>query len=593
MRRISFSFYQERARRVVGARREALDRMGLPTDGRPLPGELILLLLHALESHGPRSGPLELADEWLDHLTSHRNELGIALENLTLGIGPPTSGEFNNDAWGECAGGIELAQAVGLLCPGDPTGAAPRAAEAASVSHFAAALEAARFFAAAVAEAFTAADLRSCLRVGLRQMTSGTRAASCVAEALAASGRDRDWHRTWAAIASDWGHPEPTDALVNLAGSILALTVGDLDWRRTLEVILATGGDAHAKAFACATLLGALGADIGGAARGRKRSGRKPGGGSSAGESPAARSLRGIEPPGDDRDLVERLSRLVVACARPEEVEITGAPYVPSVGPPVAGPARLFARYEGEPVLAPDEERAVFLECSDPAKEIPGTLTVEAGERLEALPLGGVVVPGKIAARAVNVRLTGKPGRPGVVRAEVRRTGRTAAVARFGFRRASRYVALGPFDNADGKGLDRAYLPEARLDERLAAGKVQFQKKVLRVGGDRVDTDAAFGSAGPRVIYLLRAVHSPRDLRVALRIGSSDGVKLWLNGRKLLADHVHRHGSPEDYVVPANLKKGLNRIAVKLARCGRSSVFRLRVTELNSEKPVLDLWDKF
>ena len=37
----------------------------------------------------------------------------------------------------------------------------------------------------------------------------------------------------------------------------------------------------------------------------------------------------------------------------------------------------------------------------------------------------------------------------------------------------------------------------------------------------------------------------------------------------------------------------LSRVVEPRRRCGRSSVFRLRITERGSEEAVLDLWDRF
>jgi len=586
VRSVSFSFYQQRVEAVLRCRRAALAAVGLPDDGRPHPDELTALLVHALESHGPRAGPLELADEWLDHLAAHWHEYGLALENLRLGIGPPTSGSFNNDVYCECAGGFALAQTWGLLHPGDPARAAERAAECARVSHSGSGVEAARFLAAAISEAFIATDVASCLRVGLRHMTLGSRAATCVQETLSVAAEEADTGRAWTIIASDWLRPEPTDALTNLAGALLALVAGGLEWKRTLAIVRDTVGDSPTKACACAAMLALLGGDVP-RPRARKRSSR------SAGPPPPGRFLDGLEVPAGDEDFVERLSRLAVACGRPAETEISGAPYFPSPGPPVEGPVRLFANYAEEPVLAPGEEQVVFLELADSAESVSGTLDVSTEGGLRGAALGGVTVPGQIAARAVKASLAGKGGEPGVVIADIRRAGRPAAVARFGFRRASRWVAVGPFKNTDGTGLDHAYLPEGRLDEKLASRGGGYRVKALRVPGDAVDVDGVFGSACPRVIYLLRVVRAPSARPATFRIGCSDGLKLWLNGRRLVADHGHRPGGAGDYVVPASLKAGANRITVKLARCGGSSVFRLRITARGSEEAMLDLWDPF
>ena len=609
MRRVHFDSYRERLGRVFRARQAALRSVPPQADGRPLPDEMATLVVHALENQGPGAGPPEAAADWLEQLGCHWHEYGVALENLRLGIGPPTSGSFNNDAYGECTGGTLRADVWGFIHPGDPAEAGARAAEDATLDHFGDALDVARFHAGLVAEALVTDDLRACARAGFKQLSTtsprrpdpkGTkasgRAALCIQSVLNLAGGERDFRRAWAVVAADWGHPEPTNVLANVAAMLLALVAGELDWRRTLEIVRATGGDVTAKAVACATVLGALGVEVP-----VPRLWRAPG----PDDGRAGGALADIDVFKSEEDFIERLCRLAVACARPDEVEIAGAPYFPAAGPPVARPVRLVARYEGEPVIAPAESRAVFLERPHETEDIPGTLEVDSPEGLAATPMGGVTVPGKIAARVVNVSLAGsveeaslpvpvtggQTGAPGPVRARIVRAGRTVAEAEFGFHLARVYLAMGPFDNSDGGGLERQYLPEAKLTEKLAGWREPFHTNRLVASGDLVDVDGAFGLVGPRVIYLVRVVASPAARPVSLRVGSSGGVKLWLNGRRLLAADRTGYATPNDFVMPASLKKGANRLVIKLARSGLASTFRLRITERDSEKAVTGLWD--
>ena len=582
MRRVSFDFFQQRLDRVWRARRLVAGRLQHAGDGRPMPEDMLSLTMHAVETHGPNCTVLETADQWLDHLDCHWHEYGVALENLALGITPPTSGEFNNDYYGECTGGTSRAEFWGMIQPADPVAAADRAAADAHIGHSGAAVEIARFVAAAVAEGFSTVDMRACMRVGVNSLPASSQVASAATSILAVSDARREWQRLWAGIAAQWGHAEPTNAQLNFAGMLLALGAGDLDWARTYEIVQHTGGDIAWKAVLCATFLALMGSDVempGRTARVTQRVGKSV--------------LRDIDSLTKGDDFVDRACQLAVACARPGEVELTGAPYVAAPGPHVAPPLRLQTRYEDEPVIAPGEEKAVFLERPTGAEDIVGGVEIEAPAEMSVVALGGVVVPGKIAARAIDATLVEAAGQPGQVKASIRRTGRTVAESRFGFRRASRYVAFGPFDNADGKGLERAYLNETSLDERMAGAKADFHKRVLRTAGDVVDVDGAFGAVGPRIIYLLRVVNSPSARAVALHVGCSDGIKLWLNGKRILADHTHRYATPRDYVLPCTLKKGANRITVKLARCGRTSVFRLRITERDTDQALTDLWDQF
>lgn len=576
MRRVPFELVKERAFRVWRAREAAWLE---PRDARPMASEIAALLLHALQTHGPDADPLQCADEWLAHLDCYWHEYGVALENLQLGIGPPTSGSFNNDYYGTCTGGVPRADIWGLLHPADPSRAAARAAADAQLEHHGSGLEVAAFLASAVAEAFAPASLDECLRVGLRTLESSSRTAACIRGVLSViSSEGKDWRSLWSAIIADWYHPEPTDATLNLAAFVVAMKLGGLNWDDTLEIACLTGGDPTWKALACASMLAVLGADIG-----KPLMSKRP-----TGASVGCSALRDLEPIRNEEAFASSICRLVVACARQGQVEIIGAPYQPLPGPHVVPPVRLCARYEGDPVLGTGEQRAVFLERLTGADDIPGELVLSATDGLKAEPLGGVLVPGKLAAKVVNVTLERPNGPPGTVHAEIRSAARTLAEATFGFRRVQRYLAIGPFENPGGKGLDRPYQAELELSQPDAALP---RGRELRSNSDLVDVDNAFGAKGPRVIYLLRIVNSPQERSVWLRIGCSDGIKLWLNGKRLLSDHTHRSATPADYVVRAHLRKGLNKILVKLARCGDSSTFRLRITEPLSEKAIIDIWD--
>lgn len=581
MRRVSFEFFTERLQRVWQARSAASLYTPAAIDGRPHRDDLLSLALHALETHGPTCGPLEIADEWLGHLACHWHEYGVALENLKLGINPPTSGTFNNDYYGECTGGASRAEVWGMLQPADPVAAAQRAAEDARIDHSEAAVDVAKFVAAAAAEAFSTVDLRACIRVGLRVVPTSSKVFVAAESVLTQAAAQRDWSAAWSTVVADWGHPEPTNALYNFAGLLLALVGGELSWHKTLEISTGTGGDAHWKSTLAGTFLALMGVQI----EPPSRSGRNT-------VQLAPSALGDIDVVASSTEFTDKMCRLAVACARPGEVELTGAPYLPAPGPHVAPPVRLFARYEGEPVLSPRRQTAVFLERANDTQDIPGTVEIRAPAELKVEALGGVIVPGKIAARAVNVALLSAEGRPGLVHAEIRRTGRAVAEATFGFRLSSRYVALGPFDNCDGTCLEKAYLPEANLDEQDARARPGFHKKEVLTSGDTVNVDGVFGAVGPRIIYLLRTVNAPSARAAALHVGCSDGIKLWLNGKRLLSDHNHRYATPRDYILPCSLKKGANRITVKLARCGRTTTFRLRITERDTEQAMTDLWDQ-
>ncbi len=71
----------------------------------------------------------------------------------------------------------------------------------------------------------------------------------------------------------------------------------------------------------------------------------------------------------------------------------------------------------------------------------------------------------------------------------------------------------------------------------------------------------------------------PRETDAWLGLGSDDGVKLWLNGELVHDKWIRRSSRVDDDVVPLRLKKGTNRILIKIqnATIDWSFMYRLRL----------------
>ena len=70
-----------------------------------------------------------------------------------------------------------------------------------------------------------------------------------------------------------------------------------------------------------------------------------------------------------------------------------------------------------------------------------------------------------------------------------------------------------------------------------------------------------------------------RDTEAWLGLGSDDGVKIWLNGELVHDKWIRRPSHVDDDVVPLRLKKGANRMLIKIqnATIDWSFVYRLRL----------------
>jgi hypothetical protein len=79
--------------------------------------------------------------------------------------------------------------------------------------------------------------------------------------------------------------------------------------------------------------------------------------------------------------------------------------------------------------------------------------------------------------------------------------------------------------------------------------------------------------------YAWAEFDSPRETEALLGLGSDDGVKIWLNGELVHDKWIRRPSRVDDDVVPLKLKKGVNRMLIKIqnATIDWSFIYRLRL----------------
>jgi putative membrane-bound dehydrogenase-like protein len=128
---------------------------------------------------------------------------------------------------------------------------------------------------------------------------------------------------------------------------------------------------------------------------------------------------------------------------------------------------------------------------------------------------------------------------------------------------------VGPFDNGAGDtGIDREFPPEKALDLAAVyegkAGPVRW-RTVKPDGQGYVDLAAFYaGNSANIVSYLYRDIESPADQKAQILIGTDDCAKLWVNGLLAYTNRQHRAAAPEQGTVTVRLKKGQNRLLLKI-----------------------------
>jgi hypothetical protein len=158
----------------------------------------------------------------------------------------------------------------------------------------------------------------------------------------------------------------------------------------------------------------------------------------------------------------------------------------------------------------------------------------------------------------------------------------------FGLRPAARrfireWNLAGPFNAADMDDLPTVYPPETEA----APAKSYKGKNGATVGwrtlkaGDTgyVRLDNLIRPNEQAIVYGLAYVFSPDDREAALLLGSDDGVRVWINGGLVHTNPTYRAAEPDLDRVAVRLKKGWNKVLVKVLQGAGGWGFYVRIAD--------------
>ena len=169
-------------------------------------------------------------------------------------------------------------------------------------------------------------------------------------------------------------------------------------------------------------------------------------------------------------------------------------------------------------------------------------------------------------------------------------------VGHFGFIR--HWHVAGVFDSTGGKGFQAVYPPEQGVDLKAKyAGKngrqVVWRPHTTTESDGKVDLNKLFDDPKDKdkhekdaVAYAYAVVESTEERPVEVRAASATAVKVFVNGREVLAREAYHQGFDQDsYVGPARLRKGRNAVLVKVCQNNQTEpfaqnwMFQLRLTD--------------
>jgi hypothetical protein len=154
---------------------------------------------------------------------------------------------------------------------------------------------------------------------------------------------------------------------------------------------------------------------------------------------------------------------------------------------------------------------------------------------------------------------------------ELKALGAEVDIARhLGFVRS--WQVLGPFDSTGGVGFAAVYDPERGVDlEKEFTGKggakLRWKPHVTADAYGTVDLNKAIGKHMGAAGYAYAVVESAEERPVEIRAGSNNAVKIWLNGKELVAHEEYHHGTRMDqYVGVGKLRPGKNELLIKVCQ---------------------------
>ncbi len=139
------------------------------------------------------------------------------------------------------------------------------------------------------------------------------------------------------------------------------------------------------------------------------------------------------------------------------------------------------------------------------------------------------------------------------------------------------WSAVGPFPAASfDTAFDTEFDPEKKVD---LAKSYNGGKLIWASHPDWIDGKIHPLDSENSAYYLVRTIHTAHAMPLPLSIGSDDGVKVWLNGKLLLANKVTRAAAPDQEKIIVSLTAGENTLLIKIVNGGGIGGFYFNVGE--------------
>ncbi len=150
------------------------------------------------------------------------------------------------------------------------------------------------------------------------------------------------------------------------------------------------------------------------------------------------------------------------------------------------------------------------------------------------------------------------------------------------------WYVTGPWKGDSGKSFDQKFPPEDNPDISAKYGDNKWEPKPGWENGVVI----SLPNAGNISMYLLRTITSDRDTTISGYFGSDDGIKVWLNGTLDLSRDVDRAVRPNQDIAELHLKKGENKLLLKINNNAGDSGFYFSLTGISPKELIWSIIEK-
>lgn len=128
------------------------------------------------------------------------------------------------------------------------------------------------------------------------------------------------------------------------------------------------------------------------------------------------------------------------------------------------------------------------------------------------------------------------------------------------------WYSVGPLLSKTGHSFPEAFPPEPNfnLKDEYEGGKFKWVEQPAWKDGQVVEFEYISNSA----VYLQRTISYVNDTSAVCYFGSDDGIKIWLNGTVVFEKNIDRACAPNQDMVELKLKKGENKLVLKINNNG-------------------------